>query len=138
MSNPADHNGHTPPPSDEELAAIVGSKMKLIPALDMTEEHGRALTMDANKAVTDLARLLGRAAAHLGAGDADEAVVLGYDHTARCAYAEINLVELMRVTMSHMNGPNLKKNDVTNGAATPVVRVNDDGSSSVKLFLQGK
>lgn len=133
-----DHSNPDNTPSDAELAEIVGSNMQVVPRLEMTDEDARAMTHDAHKAVTDLARLMARAAEHLGAGDADEVVTLGYDHTARSVYAEVNLMGLMEVVMHHMNGPNLKRNDICNGAATPMVRATDSGSAAIRLFLQGK
>lgn len=134
MSDPEDQ--YTP--TDDELAEIVGSKMQVVPRLEMTDEDARAMTHDAHKAVTDLARVMARAAEHLGAGDADEVVTLGYDHTARSVYAEVDLMGLMEVVLDNMHGPNLKRNDICNGAATPMVRTTDSGSAAVRLFLQGK
>lgn len=125
-------------PTDDELAEIVGSRMQVVPRLEMTDEDARQMTHDAHKAVTDLARVMARAAAHLGAGDADEVVTLGYDHTARSIYAEVDLMGLMEVVMHNMNGPSLKRNDICNGAATPMVRTTDSGSAAIRLFLHGQ
>lgn len=134
MTDPSENDT----PTDDELAEIVGSRMQVVPRLEMTDEDARAMTYDAHKAVTDLARMMARAAEHLGAGDADEVVTLGYDHTARSVYAEVDLMGLMKVVLDNMNGPNLKRNDICNGAATPMVRTTDSGSAAIRLFLHGK